>query len=49
MPNKQKFRKNRKLKNKMKGGNAEGPGDEAPESKENPEAQNLFQQKRMLQ
>ena len=29
MPNKTKFRKNRKLKSKMKGGNAEGPGKEA--------------------
>ena len=30
MPNKSKFRKNRKLKSKMKGGNAEGLGKEAP-------------------
>lgn len=29
MPNKSKFRKNRKLKSKMKGGNAIGPGKEA--------------------
>ena len=29
MPNKSKFRKNRKLKSKMKGGNAEGPRNEA--------------------
>ena len=34
MPNKSKFRKNRKLKSKMKGGNAEGPGDEAPAAPE---------------
>jgi len=38
MPNKLKFRKNRKLKSKMKGGNAEGPGDEAPGA---PEARSL--------
>ena len=38
MPTKLKFRKNRKLKSKMKGGNAEGPGDEAPGA---PEARSL--------
>ncbi len=34
MPNKSKFRKNRKLKSKMKGGNAAGPGKEAPAASE---------------
>ena len=36
MPNNRKFRKNRKLKTKMKGGQAEGPGDGAPGAPEAP-------------
>ena len=35
MPNKLKFRKNRKLKSKMKGGQFEGPNNEAPVAEEN--------------